>query len=149
MGLFLSLVSIFQIPFSLLAGSTVANAAALWTARTSVHDPSVVKADGKYYIFGSHLSNAVSSDLASWSNFTTNINSNYSDIFSVGGAWAARGSSNYDIRGNLWAPDVIYNPAMGKWCMYMSINGNKYYSSIALATADRITGPYTYAGTVV
>jgi arabinan endo-1,5-alpha-L-arabinosidase len=31
----------------------------------------------------------------------------------------------------------------------MSVNGNKYYSSIALATADSITGPYTYTGTVV
>jgi len=31
----------------------------------------------------------------------------------------------------------------------MSINGDFYYSSIAMATADSITGPYTYVGTVV
>ncbi len=148
-GVLLSLVFIFQMTLSLFAGSTVANAAVLGTTRTSVHDPSVVNANGKYYIFGSHMADAVSSDLASWSNFTTNINNNYSSIFSVGGAWAARGSSNYDISGNLWAPCVIYNTAMGKWCMYMSVNGSNYYSSIALATADSITGPYTYAGTVV
>lgn len=33
--------------------------------------------------------------------------------------------------------------------MYMSVNGDNYYSSIAMATADSIDGPYTYAGTVV
>lgn len=124
-------------------------AAALSTSRVSVHDPSVVKDGNKYYIFGSHMANAVTSDLTSWSTFTTNVNTNYSSIFSVGGAWAARGSSTYDISGNLWAPCVIYNSAMGKYCMYMSVNGSNFYSSIALATSSSITGPYTYAGTVV
>lgn len=33
--------------------------------------------------------------------------------------------------------------------MYMSVNGSDHCSSIALATADKITGPYTYQGTVV
>ena len=57
-------------------------------------------------------------------------------------AWAKRGSSSYDISGNLWAPDVIYNKAMNKWCMYMSVNGDFWYSSIVLLTADNIEGPY-------
>ena len=35
-------------------------------AGVSVHDPSVYKADGKYYIFGSHMSTAVSEDLRHW-----------------------------------------------------------------------------------
>lgn len=125
------------------------DAAAMNTTRVGVHDPSIVKANNKYYIFGSHMANAVSNDLSNWSTFTTNINSNYNSIFSVGRSWAARGSSSYDLSGNLWAPDVFYNSTMGKWCMYMSVNGANYYSSIALATADSITGPYTYQGTVV
>ena len=36
------------------------------SAGVSVHDPSIFKADGKYYIFGSHMSTAVSEDLSSW-----------------------------------------------------------------------------------
>ena len=32
-------------------------------AGVSVHDPSIIKADGKYYLFGSHMSTAVSDDL--------------------------------------------------------------------------------------
>ena len=35
------------------------------SAGVSVHDPSIFKADGKYYIFGSHMSTAVSEDLSS------------------------------------------------------------------------------------
>lgn len=64
-------------------------------------------------------------------------------------AWSKRGSANYDIKGNLWAPDVIYNTAMKKWCMYMSVNGDAWYSSIVLLTADNIEGPYTYQAPVV
>ena len=64
-------------------------------------------------------------------------------------AWSKRGNANYDIKGNLWAPDVIYSTAMKKWCMYMSVNGDAWYSSIVLLTADNIEGPYTYQAPVV
>lgn len=137
------------LPAQWMGGSDIVKAAALSTSRVSVHDPSIVKANGKYYVFGSHMSNAVSSNLTSWSSMTTNINSSYASIFAKNGTWSAHGSSSYDISGNLWAPDVIYNKSMKKWCMYMSVNGDNFYSSIAMATADSITGPYTYAGTIV
>lgn len=127
----------------------VASAALLDTSRVSVHDPSIIKANNKYYIFGTHNTNAVSSNLTSWNYLETNINNDYSSIFSVGAKWASKGSSSYTLKDNLWAPDVIYNTQMKKWCMYMSVNGDKFYSSIALATADNIEGPYTYAGTIV
>lgn len=64
-------------------------------------------------------------------------------------AWSKRGNSNYDISGNLWAPDVIWNQAMQKWCMYMSVNGDNWFSSIVLLTADNIEGPYEYQAPVV
>lgn len=64
-------------------------------------------------------------------------------------AWSKRGNSNYDISGNLWAPDVIWNQAMHKWCMYMSVNGDSWFSSIVLLTADNIEGPYEYQAPVV
>lgn len=124
-------------------------AAALSTSRVSVYDPSIVKVNGKYYLFGSHMADAVSIDLTSWNTFTTNINYYYAKIFAKAGAWSAHGSSSYNISGNLWAPDVIYNKAMRKWCMYMSVNGDRQYSSIAMATSDSVTRPYTYVGTVV
>lgn len=53
------------------------------------------------------------------------------------------------IKGNQWAPDVIYNKKMKKWCMYMSINSDKWCSGIVLLTSDNIKGPWVYQGPVV
>jgi len=118
--------------------------------RVSVHDPSVVyDGNGTYYIFGSHMAWAKSTDLKNWATFINNINSNYSNIFEQNFEWAAMGDSAYAPSGNLWAPDVIYNQELGKWCMYMSINGWSWNSSIAMLTADSLDGDWTYAGTVI
>lgn len=117
--------------------------------RVSVHDPSIVKDNDTYYIFGSHRAWAKSKDLIRWNTFNTNINSNPGEIF--GDIWKewARTDSNPDLTGNLWAPDVIYNENMGKYCMYMSVNGNDWNSTIVLLTADSIEGPYEYVGPIV
>jgi len=64
-------------------------------------------------------------------------------------AYSAAGNGSYDISGNLWAPDVIWNPTMNKWCMYLSINGDNANCSIVLLTSDNIEGPYLYEGPVV
>lgn len=118
--------------------------------RVSVHDPSVVyDGVGTYYIFGSHMAWAKSTDLKNWTSFTNNINNNFETIFSDNFTWAAMGDSVYVPSGNLWAPDVIYNPTLGKWCMYMSINGCSWNSSIAMLTADNLDGNWTYVGTVI
>lgn len=64
-------------------------------------------------------------------------------------AWSNASIANWDISGNLWAPDIIYNPTMKKWCMYFSVNGEAWLSSIVLLTSNSITGPYEYQGPVV
>ncbi len=118
--------------------------------RVSVHDPSIIKdKDGTYYIFGSHLAWAKSRDLVEWETFTNNINTDYETLFKKEFAWSALGDDSYDPSGNLWAPDVIWNEDLGKWCMYMSINGNSWNSSICMLTADSLGGNWTYDGTVV
>ena len=120
-------------------------------SRVTVHDPSIVydEANETYYIYGSHRAWASSKDLINWEYVENNINTDYATIFKTNGEWSSRGSSNYNISGNCWAPAMFYNKDMQKWCLYMSINGDNYYSSIALATADSIDGPFTYAGTVI
>lgn len=57
--------------------------------------------------------------------------------------------NNPSLGGNQWAPDVLWNPTMKKWCMYMSLNGDNWRSVIVLLTSDKITGPYVYQGPVV
>ena len=143
--------------------------------RVSVHDPSVVwdPSTSSYYIFGSHRAAAKCNNMMSWEAFTapwataTSSNADNVDAFTTpqvtqvkkGGvaydftfnalAWSQRGTETYDINGNMWAPDVIWNKKMGKWCMYLSINGDGWYSSIIMLTADNIVGPYRYQAPVV
>ena len=120
----------------------------------SCHDPSIVTGEDKegnkcYYIFGSHRAWAKSYDLQNWETFKNNLSTDYSEILKEAAAWSAHGSSNYKVDGYMWAPDVIYNTSMGKWCMYMSVDGDNWYSSIVLLTADSLEGDWTYEGIVV
>ncbi|MCR4618909.1 MAG: glycoside hydrolase family 43 protein [Lachnospiraceae bacterium] len=118
------------------------------------HDPSIVVGEDKegnkcYYIFGSHRSWAKSYDLQNWQSFSNNLTTDYAEILAEPAAWSAHGSSDYKVDGYMWAPDVIYNEAMGKWCMYLSVDGENWYSSIVLLTADSLEGDWTYEGMVV
>ena len=149
--------------------------------RISCHDPSVVWEPTKqrYYIFGSHLAQAYTTDLQNWKSFrapwgalqsdgsikgnATNaeafITHEVKDIH-IGGkqvpfgnydahAWVSAYGDGYNVDGNLWAPDVIYNETMKKWCMYMSVNGPNHNCVIILLTSDKIDGTYVYQGPVV
>lgn len=55
----------------------------------------------------------------------------------------------FSVKGNQWAPDMIYNPQMKKWCYYMSLNGSKWNSAIVLFTSDHLEGPFQYQGLVI
>ena len=121
--------------------------------RVSVHDPSVVKdkKTGMYYVFGSHLACAKSKDLKQWEYVYTNIKDDYKKLFKEPwDGWAKKATNPKDgLSGRMWAPDVVWNETMQKWCMYMSIDGDNWVSSICLLTADNIEGPYEYKGIVV
>ena len=118
-------------------------------SRVTVHDPSVVYDKGTYYVFGSHMAWAKSTDLMNWQSFTMNINSEYPVIRQGMGELLQDSDTNPELKGNLWAPDVIYNEKMGKYCMYMSVNGDDWNSVIVMLTTDSIEGPYAYGGQVV
>ncbi|MCI9645368.1 MAG: hypothetical protein HFH40_00890 [Lachnospiraceae bacterium] len=55
--------------------------------RVSVHDPSIIKADGTYYLFGTHLADAKSTDLMNWTQMNLD--------------WNARGDDS-------WKQDSVY-----------------------------------------
>lgn len=121
-------------------------------SRVSVHDPSIVKdpKSGMYYIFGSHRAFAKSKDLLNWKTFSTNLGEDMFELFKhPWDEWSKTATGSSGLAGMMWAPDVIWNETMQKWCMYMSINGDNWVSSICLLTADKIEGPYEYKGVVV
>ena len=67
------------------------------------------------------------------------------------GAYCSIYASNASdwIAGDMWAPDIIYNVQMKKWCMYLSLNGDNWASVIVLLTADSPTGPFKYEAPIV
>lgn len=93
------------------------------------HQTRTVSIDGEEIPFGNF-------DAAGWNCALPGTGSNGQEV-----AWT--------VDGNMWAPDVLYNPVMKKWCQYLSLNGPQWNSCIILLTADRIEGPYIYQGPVV
>lgn len=63
--------------------------------------------------------------------------------------WRDGNGNAWNINDNMWAPDVIWNKSMNKWCMYLTVNGPYWNSCIILLTADQIEGPYRYQAPVV
>ena len=61
-------------------------------------------------------------------------------------AWQYTGNT---VAGMQWAPDIIYNKTMKKWCMYMSLNGDYWCSTIVCFTSDSAEGPWIYQGPVI
>lgn len=121
----------------------------LANGRVAVHDPAIVEENGVYYLFGTHRRCARSTDMVHWERFDNNLSRDpYALLGDIWQAWPKQ-DSNPDLLGNTWAPDVIWNETMGKWCMYLSVNGDQFRSVIVLLTADHVDGDWTYVGPVV
>ena len=125
-----------------------------FTAGASVHDPSVIKDNDTYYIFGSHMESAKSADLRNWTGFSSGVNAEnklFDNLFDgeEDGDPAAFTYVGKNEEGgySVWAPDVIYNKKMGKYVMYFCTTSSYVKSNICFATADDIEGPYHYEDT--
>ena len=114
------------------------------------HDPSIfLDKDGTYYIVGSFLAGAKSEDLKNWTRLDKEIQGSFTqEQRKLIKEWNKDERAN-GWNGYLWAPDVVYNPNMNKYCMYLSANGDDWKSNIVMLTADSFTGPYEYQGTIV
>lgn len=110
----------------------------------SVHDPSVIRVGDDYYVFGSHLAAARTTDLLHWDLVADGVNASnplfdnvieeLEEIFAWSGATG------------LWANDVIQLQD-GRFCMYPNLSqSDAPRASLALAIADDIEGPYVYQG---
>lgn len=131
--------------------------------RVSVHDPSIIKNGDTYYVFGSHIDAAKSTNLIDWNTFsngyatTNNVEfGNLSQNLAKAFAWA--GEDLGDCKGGfaVWAPDVIYNPdyvnadgTKGAYVMYFCTSSDYRTSVIAYAVSQQIEGPYTFVDTLI
>lgn len=110
----------------------------------SVHDPSVVKYEDTYYIFGSHLAAAKSTDLMNWEMIGSGVNrgnpiiNNPLEEMKEAFQWAKTTT--------FWAPDVIQLPDGKFYMYYCNCEGSSPLSCMGLAVSDNIEGPYQDLG---
>lgn len=118
----------------------------------TVHDPSVIRLnDGSFYVFGSHLAAAKTTDLMHWTLVADGVN-NANPLFATYESEVAEGIAWTGGYVGSWASDVI-QLADGKFYFYYDHcaspeNGNcdSSRSYLGLAVADSIEGPYKYVG---
>lgn len=148
-----------QLDFAVdMSGIPVGNVSSM----ASVHDPSILKVDDTYYIYGSHMAAAKSTDLKSWMRIADgykSFNPVFGQIYSVydqAFAWAGAPSSiiptdDADNGGgeHVWAPDVIYNKAMGKYVMYYCTTSTWCASNLCYGISDTPEGPFEWQGTLI
>ncbi|SFE06399.1 arabinan endo-1,5-alpha-L-arabinosidase [Paenibacillus catalpae] len=114
----------------------------------SVHDPSVIRAeDGTYYVFGSHLAAAKSTDLMSWELVASGAADGNPLIPNV--TEELRETFEWAQTDTLWAADVI-QLADGKYYMYYNAcRGDSPLSAMGVAVAADIEGPYKDLGIIL
>ena len=132
-------------------------------ARVSVHDPSIIKDNGTYYVFGSHIEAAKSADLMNWRRFSngyaTNNNvefGNLSQNLKKAFAWAGEDLEDCEGGFAVWAPDVVWDAdyinsdgSKGAYLMYFCTSSTYMRSVIAYAASKNIEGPYTFVDTLI
>lgn len=122
-----------------------------------MHDPSILEVDDTYYIFGSHMSAASSTDLRTWTsigNGYTPSNPLFDNLFATEHVFDYSGSGGSviptdDGGKHVWAPDVIYNKAQGLYYMYFCTSSTWNASNLCYATSEKPEGPYTWKGALI
>lgn len=127
----------------------------------SVHDPSVLKANGTYYIYGSHMASAYSSDLLKWKKMSDGYNARnpvFGQIYSVyDAAFAYAGAPTSLIPTDdaesggehVWAPDVIYNETTGLYYMYYCTTSTWNASNLCYGVSETPEGPFEWKGALI
>ncbi|WP_019911317.1 glycoside hydrolase family 43 protein [Paenibacillus sp. HW567] len=113
----------------------------------SVHDPSVIKVNDTYYVFGSHLASAKSKDLMDWKQISSGVEDGNVLIPNVTEELSA--ALNWAQTDTLWAPDVI-QLADGKFYMYYNAcRGDSPLSAMGIAVSSKVEGPYKDMGIIL
>lgn len=113
-------------------------------SEVAVHDPSIIKANGTYYVFGSHLASAKSTDLMKWTQISSSVHDGNPLIPNV--YEELKEAFEWAESDTLWAPDVTQLED-GKFYMYYNAcRGDSPRSALGLAVADDIEGPYKNKG---
>ena len=109
-------------------------------ANVSVHDPSVIKVGDTYYVFGSHLAAARSTDLMNWTRIADGANAANPLFNNVTVALAEAGCGAHAR--TMWEPAGVERGGGHLYMYYNSCKGDSPRSALGVAVADRVEGPY-------
>ena len=110
----------------------------------TVHDPSVIRVEDTFYIFGSHLAVASTKDFMNWTQIASSAAGNHpifgnaQEKFAETLQWA---QSN-----TFWAPDMIQLEDGRFYFYYNACRGDSPLSAMGIAVADSIEGPFEDLG---
>lgn len=111
----------------------------------SVHDPSIIKADdGYFYIFGSHMAAARSTDLMSWERISADAQSGCTLVENV--QTQMKEALSWAKTTTFWAPDVQQLADGRYYYYYCTCEGSSPLSAMGLAVSDKPEGPYEDLG---
>ena len=130
-------------------------------AISSVHDPSILQVGDNYYIYGSHMASARSTNLISWYRMSDGYNSAnpvfgqiysvYDEAFAYSGAPTSLIPTDDAESGgeHVWAPDVIYNKTTGLYYMYYCTTSTWNASNLCYGVSETPEGPFEWKGALL
>jgi len=104
----------------------------------------VVKSGDTYYVFGSHLAAAKTTDLLNWTKIADGVN-NTNPLFTNVTTALAEAFAWSQVTG-LWAADVVQLDDGKFYFYYNTCKGDSPRSAMGVAVADNIEGPYVNKG---
>ena len=111
----------------------------------SVHDPSIIRTeDGTYYIFGSHMTAARSTDLIQWKMISKDAGSGCTLVDNV--QEQMKEALSYAKTTTFWAPDVQKLNDGRYYLYYCTCKGDSPLSMLGVAASDSPEGPYENLG---
>ncbi len=111
----------------------------------TVHDPSVIKVDGTYYIIGSHMAAAKTDDLMVWKQLSTAPRKG--NVLVADPQAEFKEALEWSQTDTFWAGDLFQLKADGKYYMYYcTCRGDSPLACIGCAVSDDIEGPYKNLG---
>lgn len=113
----------------------------------SVHDPSIMKSNGTYYVIGSHLASAKTTDLMQWQQISSSVSNSNPLIPNV--YTELKESFDWAETTTMWAGDIIQLKD-GKYYMYYCLcKGDSPRSTLGVAVSNYPEGPYKDLGIIL
>ncbi len=113
-------------------------------SEVSVHDPSVIRAEDSWYIFGSHLAAAKSDDLVNWTLLDSGVHEGNSIIPDA--RQEMQEAFEWAKTDTFWAPDVIQLSDGRYYMYYCNCEGSSPRSALGIAVSENVEGPYEDLG---